>query len=245
MRLKLHAGGRHLTKESHHACCRHHRSLARPRRRPRPRPRPPRLGPRRRRPRRRRPEPLPSGRAPRTPCPATSPTPPTAQALADTAAALGGADLLVNNASTLGASPLPPLADLTAEVLDDTLLTNVVAPLALTRLLLPQLLAQPRHASSTSPATPRSRPTRAGAAYGASKAALDQLTRILAAEQPDLRVYAVDPGDMRTAMHQDAFPGEDISDRPEPETVVPHLLALLDGDPAERPLPRRRRRRSR
>ena len=66
-------------------------------------------------------------------------------------------------------------------------------------------------------------------AYGASKAALDQLTRILAAEQPDLRVYAVDPGDMRTRMHQDAFPGEDISDRPEPATVVPHLLALIEG----------------
>ncbi|MEO5711564.1 MAG: SDR family oxidoreductase [Nocardioidaceae bacterium] len=150
------------------------------------------------------------------------------QALADAAQALGGADLLVNNASTLGASPMPSVADLPAEVLDDTLLTNVVAPHALTRLLLPQLLAHRGTVLNvTSDAAVEA--YEGWGAYGASKAALDQLTRILAAEQPDLRVYAVDPGDMRTAMHQDAFPGEDISDRPEPETVVPHLLALLDG----------------
>ena len=66
--------------------------------------------------------------------------------------------------------------------------------------------------------------------YGASKAALEQLTNVLAAEQPELRIYAVDPGDMRTAMHQDAFPGEDISDRPPPEASVPGLLALIDGE---------------
>ncbi len=150
------------------------------------------------------------------------------QALADTAGALGGADLLVNNASTLGASPMPSLADLTPEVLADTLLTNVVAPHALTRLLLPQLLVQRGTLLNiTSDAAVEA--YEGWGAYGASKAALDQLTRILAAEQPDLRVYAVDPGDMRTSMHQDAFPGEDISDRPEPATVVPHLLALLDG----------------
>jgi NAD(P)-dependent dehydrogenase (short-subunit alcohol dehydrogenase family) len=150
------------------------------------------------------------------------------QALADAARALGGADLLVNNASTLGASPMPSLADLAAEVLDHTLLTNVVAPHALTRLLLPQLLAQRGTVLNiTSDAAVEA--YEGWGAYGASKAALDQLTRILAAEQPGLRVYAVDPGDMRTAMHQDAFPGEDISDRPEPATVVPHLLALLDG----------------
>jgi NAD(P)-dependent dehydrogenase (short-subunit alcohol dehydrogenase family) len=150
------------------------------------------------------------------------------RALADAARALGGADLLVNNASTLGASPMPALADLTAEVLDDTLLTNVVAPHDLTRLLLPQLLANRGTVLNvTSDAAVEA--YEGWGAYGASKAALDHLTRILAAEQPDLRVYAVDPGDMRTAMHQDAFPGEDISDRPEPATVVPHLLALLDG----------------
>jgi len=64
--------------------------------------------------------------------------------------------------------------------------------------------------------------------YGSSKAALDQLTAILAAEVPELRVYALDPGEMRTQMHQDAFPGEDISDRPEPGSVVPALLRLVD-----------------
>ena len=150
------------------------------------------------------------------------------QALADAAARLGGADLLVNNASTLGASPMPRLADLTHDVLDDVLLTNVVAPHALTRVLLPQLVARRGTVLNiTSDASVE--PYEGWGAYGASKAALDHLTRILAAEQPDLRVYAVDPGDMRTSMHQDAFPGEDISDRPEPATVVPHLLALLDG----------------
>jgi NAD(P)-dependent dehydrogenase (short-subunit alcohol dehydrogenase family) len=149
-------------------------------------------------------------------------------ALADAARALGGADLLVNNASTLGASPMPALADLTAEVLEETLLTNVVAPHALTRLLLPQLLAnRGTILNVTSDAAVEA--YEGWGAYGASKAALDHLTRILAAEQPDLRVYAVDPGDMRTTMHQGAFPGEDISDRPAPETVVPHLLALLGG----------------
>ncbi len=150
------------------------------------------------------------------------------RALADAARALGGADLLVNNASTLGASPMPALADLTPEVLDDTLLTNVVAPHDLTRLLLPPLLAN--HGTVLNVTSDAAVEAYEGwGAYGASKAALDHLTRILAAEQPDLRVYAVDPGDMRTTMHQDAFPGEDISDRSGPETVVPHLLALLDG----------------
>ena len=151
------------------------------------------------------------------------------QALAEAAARLGGADLLVNNASTLGASPMPRLADLTPDVLDNVLFTNVVAPQALTRALLPQLLA--RHGTVLNITSDASVEAYEGwGAYGASKAALDHLTRILAAEQPGLRVYAVDPGDMRTRMHQDAFPGEDISDRPEPASVVPHLLALLDGD---------------
>jgi NAD(P)-dependent dehydrogenase (short-subunit alcohol dehydrogenase family) len=150
------------------------------------------------------------------------------QRLADAAAALGGADLLVNNASTLGASPLPAVRDLTDQTLLDTLVTNVVAPHALTRLVLPQLLAHRGTVLNiTSDAAVEAYPGWAG--YGCAKAALDHLTRILGAEQPDLRVYAVDPGDMRTQMHQDAFPGEDISDRPEPATVVPHLLALLAG----------------
>jgi NAD(P)-dependent dehydrogenase (short-subunit alcohol dehydrogenase family) len=151
------------------------------------------------------------------------------RALAAEAAALGGTDLLVNNASTLGASPMPAVAELPLEVLDDTLFTNVVAPHALTRLLLPQLLE--RRGTVLNISSDAGVEAYEGwGAYGASKAALDHLTRILAAEQPTLRVYAVDPGDMRTRMHQDAFPGEDISDRPEPASVVPHLLALLDGD---------------
>jgi NAD(P)-dependent dehydrogenase (short-subunit alcohol dehydrogenase family) len=141
----------------------------------------------------------------------------------------GGPDLLVNNASTLGASPMPPVADLDDAILQDTLLTNVVAPHALTRALLPPLLERRGVVLNvTSDAAVEAYP--GWGAYGASKAALDHLTRILVAEQPALRVYAVDPGDMRTQMHADAFPGEDISDRPEPETVVPHLLALLESD---------------
>jgi NAD(P)-dependent dehydrogenase (short-subunit alcohol dehydrogenase family) len=149
--------------------------------------------------------------------------------LARTAQRLGGADLLVNNASTLGASPMPSVADLPPQTLAATLETNVVAPHALTRALLPQLLASRGTVLNvTSDASVE--PYEGWAAYGSSKAALDHLTRILAAEQPTLRVYVVDPGDMRTQMHQDAFPGEDISDRPEAATVVPHLLALLESD---------------
>jgi NAD(P)-dependent dehydrogenase (short-subunit alcohol dehydrogenase family) len=150
------------------------------------------------------------------------------RALTEAAAARGGAALLVNNASTLGASPLPRLAELTEEVLDDTLFTNVVAAHALTRALLPQLLSH-RGVVLNLTSDAAVEPYDGWGAYGASKAALDQLTRILGVEQPTLRAYAVDPGDMRTRMHQDAFPGEDISDRPDPATVVPHLLALLDS----------------
>jgi NAD(P)-dependent dehydrogenase (short-subunit alcohol dehydrogenase family) len=150
-------------------------------------------------------------------------------ALAARAAELGGAGLLVNNASTLGASPQPTVADLEAQVLDQVLLTNLAAPVALVRLLLPQLRANRGTVLNiTSDASVEPYP--GWGAYGASKAALDHLSRVLAAEEPDLRVYAVDPGDMRTRMHQEAFPGEDISDRPPPEDVVPHLLALLDSD---------------
>ena len=150
-------------------------------------------------------------------------------ALAARAAELGGATLLVNNASTLGASPQPTVADLDSQVLVAVLNTNVHAPVELVRALLPQL----RAAGGTilnisSDAAVEGYP--GWGAYGASKAALDQMSRVLAAEEPSVRVYAVDPGDMRTRMHQDAFPGEDISDRPPPEDVVPHLVALIDGD---------------
>ena len=148
--------------------------------------------------------------------------------LVATAAERGGAALLVNNASTLGASPQPVLADLDDAVLSDVFATNVLAPHALTRDLLPQLLAH-RGCVVNISSDAAVEPYVGWGAYGASKAALDHLTRVLATEQPTLRVYAVDPGDMRTTMHQDAFPGEDISDRPEPAAVVPRLLSLLDG----------------
>jgi NAD(P)-dependent dehydrogenase (short-subunit alcohol dehydrogenase family) len=138
-------------------------------------------------------------------------------------------DLLVLNASTLGPSPLPRLADLPPAEFEAILRTNAVAPLALTQLLLPALRAAGgRVLAVSSDAAVEAYEGWGG--YGASKAALDQLAAVLGAEEPGLRVYAVDPGDMRTEMHQAAYPGEDISDRPEPETVVPGLLALLDGD---------------
>ena len=148
--------------------------------------------------------------------------------LVATAAEHGGAALLVNNASTLGASPQPGLADLDDAVLADVLTTNVLAAHALTRDLLPQLLTNNGCVVNIS-SDAALEPYAGWGAYGASKAALDHLTRVLATEQPTLRVYAVDPGDMRTQMQQDAFPDEDISDRPEPAAVVPRLLSLLDG----------------
>lgn len=138
-------------------------------------------------------------------------------------------DLLVLNASALGPSPLPALADLATADLRDVLETNVVAPHALTRLLLPALRAATGCVLAiSSDAAVAAYPGWGG--YGASKAALDQLVAVLGAEEPLLRVYAVDPGDMRTAMHAAAFPGEDISDRPEPETVVPALRRLIASD---------------
>jgi NAD(P)-dependent dehydrogenase (short-subunit alcohol dehydrogenase family) len=138
-------------------------------------------------------------------------------------------DLLVNNASDLGPSPLPPLAELAPGALRRILEVNAVAPLALLQALLPALrAARGRVVDVTSDAAVEAYAGWGG--YGASKAALDQLTAVLAVEHPELRVYAVDPGDMATEMHQAAFPGEDISDRPAPETVVPALLALVDGE---------------
>ncbi len=137
-------------------------------------------------------------------------------------------DLLVNNASTLGASPLPALAELPLDVLERTLRVNVVAPLALVQLALPRMPAGARIINLTSDAAVEAYAGWGG--YGLSKAALEQLSAVLAAERPDLRVYAVDPGDMNTRMHQQAFPGEDISDRPPPQHSVPGLLALVEGD---------------
>lgn len=152
-------------------------------------------------------------------------------ALAEAAYDLGGADALVNNASTLGASPLPRFADLAAETYAAILAVNVVAPMALTRELLPQLRSRAgRIVNISSDAAVE--PYESWGGYGSSKAALDHATRILAAEEPAVRVHSLDPGDMRTEMHQDAFPGEDISDRPLPATVVPAVLRLLVGDVA-------------
>jgi NAD(P)-dependent dehydrogenase (short-subunit alcohol dehydrogenase family) len=145
-----------------------------------------------------------------------------------TAHAGGRLDLIVNNASLLGPSPLPALADLAPQALQELLQVNVAAPLALVQLGLPRMPAGGRILNVSSDAAVEAYP--GWGAYGASKAALDLLTSVLAAERPDLRVYSVDPGDMRTRMHQDAFPGEDISDRPPPEESVPGLLELIEGD---------------
>ena len=137
-------------------------------------------------------------------------------------------DLLVNNASLLGPSPQPALADYPLPELAHVYEVNVLAPLALVQLALPRLAAGAAILDITSDAAVE--PYEGWGGYGSSKAALEQLTAILAAEHPQLRVYSVDPGDMRTQMHQDAFPGEDISDRPLPEESVPGLLALIEGE---------------
>jgi NAD(P)-dependent dehydrogenase (short-subunit alcohol dehydrogenase family) len=146
------------------------------------------------------------------------------------AAAVGDRlDLLVNNASDLGPSPLPRLAELPPERFARLLAVDVVAPLGLLQAVLPALrAARGRVLDVSSDAAIEAYEGWGG--YGAGKAALDQLSAVLAVELPELRVYAVDPGDMRTDMHQAAFPGEDISDRPEPETVVPALLRLITED---------------
>ena len=136
-------------------------------------------------------------------------------------------DLVVNNASLLGPSPQPALADYPLEELRRVYEVNLVAPLGLVQLALPRLAAGAAILDITSDAAVE--PYEGWGGYGSSKAALDHLTAILAAEQPSLRVYAVDPGDMRTQMHQEAFPGEDISDRPPPEESVPGLLRLIEG----------------
>ena len=141
----------------------------------------------------------------------------------------GRLDLLVNNASELGPSPLPPLAAHPVDALQRVYAVNTFAPLALLQLVLAILRRTGgRVVNVSSDAAVEPYPGWGG--YGSSKAALDQLTAVLATELPELRVYAVDPGDMRTDLHQAAFPGEDISDRPEPHTVVPALLRLVDGD---------------
>ncbi len=152
-------------------------------------------------------------------------------ALVAVAQELGSLDLLVNNASTLGPSPLLRLEQYPLDELRRVFEVNVVAPLAMIQLSLP--LLRRSHgvvASITSDAAVEAYDGWGG--YGAAKAALDQSHRIWAVEEPELRFYVFDPGDMRTDMHQAAFPGEDISDRPEPAAVVPSLRRLLDSDRA-------------
>jgi NAD(P)-dependent dehydrogenase (short-subunit alcohol dehydrogenase family) len=136
-------------------------------------------------------------------------------------------DLLVNNASLLGPSPQPPLDAYPLPELERVYAVNVIAPLALAQLALPRMDEGATILNVTSDAAVEAYEGWGG--YGSSKAALEQLTRILAVEQPQLRIHAVDPGDMNTQMHQEAFPGEDISDRPPPEASVPGLLALIEG----------------
>ncbi len=137
-------------------------------------------------------------------------------------------DLLVNNASMLGPSPQPPLGRYPLDVLERVYQVNAVAPIALAQLVLPRMPDGGAILNISSDAAVE--PYAGWGGYGSSKAALDHASAILAEEHPTLRIYSVDPGDMRTQMHQDAFPGEDISDRPPPEDSVPGLLALIDGD---------------
>jgi NAD(P)-dependent dehydrogenase (short-subunit alcohol dehydrogenase family) len=146
------------------------------------------------------------------------------------AEALGRLDLLVNNASVLGPSPQPTLDVYPLDVLEQVYRVNVIAPLGLIQRALPLLRASGGTVVDvTSDAAVEGYEGWGG--YGSSKAGLEQLTNVLAAEQPGLHIYWFDPGDMRTRMHQEAFPGEDISDRPEPETVVPALRRLLRDAP--------------
>jgi NAD(P)-dependent dehydrogenase (short-subunit alcohol dehydrogenase family) len=143
-------------------------------------------------------------------------------------AAGGRIDLLVNNASTLGPSPQPRLALYPPSELQRVFRINVLAPVALIQLALPHIPAGGTIVNITSDAAVEAYEGWGG--YGSAKAALERITAVLGAENPDLRVYAIDPGDMNTQMHQEAFPGEDISDRPPPEESVPGFVALIDGD---------------
>ncbi len=149
-------------------------------------------------------------------------------AMAGAAREAGGLDALVNNASILGPSPQPELLDYPLEVLEEVYRTNVISPLALIQAVRDELKEGARIINVTSDAAIE--PYEGWGGYGSSKAALEQLSNILAAENPGLRVYRVDPGDMRTRMHQEAFPDEDISDRPLPEESVPGFVKLLTGD---------------
>ena len=150
------------------------------------------------------------------------------KALAEAAGKLGGLDLLVNNASFLGPSPQPSLHEYPLEMLEQVYRMNVIAPLALIQALRADLRPDACIINVTSDAGVEAYSGWGG--YGSSKAALEHLSHIFAEENPELRVYWVDPGDMRTQMQQEAFPDEDISDRPLPEESVPGLMALIEGE---------------
>ena len=150
--------------------------------------------------------------------------------LVEAANRLGEPDLLVNNASHLGPSPLPRLRNHPMDELRRVYEVNVLAPLALLQEAMPALRSNGGTVVNLS-SDAAVEAYEGWGGYGSAKSALDHLSAVLGVEEPDLRVYAVDPGDMRTAMHQAAFPGEDISDRPEPEAVVPALLRLLEARP--------------
>jgi NAD(P)-dependent dehydrogenase (short-subunit alcohol dehydrogenase family) len=153
------------------------------------------------------------------------------ETIVTTAQSLGAVTLLVNNASRLGPSPQPNLRDYPLDVLAELYAVNVVAPIALSQHLL-RALTENRGAVVNISSDAAAEPSAGWGGYGGSKAALDHVSAVLGIEETTVAVYAFDPGDMRTAMHQEAFPGEDISDRPEPETVVPALLRLIDERPA-------------
>lgn len=147
--------------------------------------------------------------------------------LAEAASEVGGLDALVNNASFLGPSPQPELMAYPIKALEQVYRTNVIAPLALIQTLHHFLRPEACIINITSDAAVEAYKGWGG--YGSSKAALEHLSHILAEENPSLRIYWVDPGDMRTQMQQEAFPDEDISDRPLPDESVPGLLALIEG----------------
>jgi NAD(P)-dependent dehydrogenase (short-subunit alcohol dehydrogenase family) len=149
-------------------------------------------------------------------------------ALAVLARGHAGLDAVINNAGALGPSPQPPLLDYPLDVLSAVLETNVVAPLGVLQALRTELKPDARVINVTSDAAVNAYAGWGG--YGSSKAALERLSAVLAEENPSISVYWVDPGDLRTDMHQAAFPGEDISDRPLPEERVPAFIALLEGN---------------
>jgi len=150
------------------------------------------------------------------------------KALAHAAKEIGGLDTVINNAGILGPSPQPELLNYPLDILTDVYRANVIAPLGVLQALQHTLKSDARVINITSDAAREAYPGWGG--YGSSKAALEQLSNVLAAERPNWRIYWVDPGDMRTQMHREAFPFEDISDRPLPETSVPGFIELLEGD---------------